>query len=91
MNFLSAPSISTLFDVDLPISNLNLAEEEENHSSSKKKTNPPQEEETHYFLSFRTPSIFSENSRGNYFIIQSENTIKDDLVLKIPDPPPEFV
>lgn len=89
MNFLSATSICSFFDKDITFSNTKIAEEEENHSSSKKNNQPSEEEEYHYLSSFNFYHATNSHNSKNYFFIETNHSIKDDLVIKIPSPPPE--
>lgn len=90
MNFMSAPTISSLLDIDLPMAGLTMSEEEETHSS-KKKNNPITEEEDLKYLSlYFTPFFKTKSNYMNEFLMETIHSINDDLVLKIPSPPPEL-
>jgi len=91
MNFLSAPTISAVFDLDLPTANLNFSEEEETHSSAKKNIPLAEEEDLKFLSNFYLPFLIGELTYQNNFMMESIHSINDDLVLKIPSPPPESV
>lgn len=89
--FLFAPTLSYAFDKDTQ--NIVVMAEEEENSQSKSKgnnnINEEEEKEVHYYT--------FENFRGitlkNKGVIKSPSTnnftLKDELVFKIPSPPPE--
>lgn len=91
INFMSAPTIAAVLGIDLPTFGFSLSEEEENHSSTKK-NNPISEEEDLKYISPLFTTFFNlETDYSNAFLIETIHSIKDDLVLKIPSPPPDFI
>ena len=88
MSFMSAPTISAVLDMNLPVSGLSISEEEETHSSNKKNNPISEEEELKYLSGFFTPFFNTESNYVNQFGIETIHSINDDLVLKIPSPPP---
>lgn len=87
---MSAPTISSVLDIDLPISGLTMSEEEESHSSNKKNNPISEEEDLKYLSLYFTPFFNSESNYMNEFLMETIHSINDDLVLKIPSPPPEL-
>lgn len=90
MNFLSAPTVASVLDIDLPTSGFSMSEEEENHSQTKKNNPVTEEEELKYLSLYFTPFFNSDSKYTNEFHAETKHSINDDLVLKIPSPPPEF-
>lgn len=90
--FLFAPTISYAIDKDLIKENIVLTEEEESHSKSKKGNNNLSEEEeneVHYSLLSQFRNIISKSGLNNFYLAMNDFSIEDDLVFKIPLPPPE--
>lgn len=91
MNFLSAPTVTSVLDIDLPTAGFSMSEEEETHSSTKKNNPISEEEELKYFSEYFTPFFNTETKYMNEFLMETIHSINDNLVLKIPSPPPELV
>ena len=90
MNFMSAPTVSAVLDIDLPTAGLTMSEEEETHSSSKKNNPISEEEDLKYLSLYFTPFFNTDSKYMNEFVMQTIHSINDDLVLKIPSPPPDL-
>ena len=86
---MSAPTIASVFDIDLPTSGFSLSEEEENHTSGKK--NNYSEEDVKFISNYNIPIFNTESTYVNEFVVETVHSINDDLVIKIPSPPPESV
>lgn len=89
--FLFAPTISFALNKDINTASLVLAEEEENHSKTKKNNNNLNEEEkeVHYSFVNQFNNILLKNRSTGLKPAITNHSIKDDLVFKIPLPPPE--
>ena len=91
--FLFAPTVSYALGKDINTYSLILNEEEETHSKTKNKANNNINEEEekevqyHFFNNFN--KLLSNNSLILLSLIYLNDSIKDDLVFKIPLPPPE--
>lgn len=92
--FLFAPTITFALNKDVDTFSLIINEEEETHSKNKSKSNnntvnEEEEKEIQYYsfekfrISLQKTYVFVNGSDLN------NNAIKDDLVFKIPLPPPE--
>jgi len=92
VSFLITPTITFAFNIDTEAHTLILNEEEETHSKTKSSNNNLNEEEekevNYYFSQFFKISTSKKNTT-NKNLVNFKNTIKDDLVFKIPLPPPE--
>ncbi len=93
--FLFAPTITYAFNADVDTYSLIINEEEETHSKQKSKSNnntvnEEEEKEVHYY----TFQNFKNYLAQKPIFVASSNfdnsTLKDDLVFKIPLPPPEY-
>lgn len=92
--FLFAPTITFALNKDVKIYSLILNEEEETHSKTKSKTsnnniNEEEEKEVQYHFSNNIKCLSSKKAFANKNLNSLKHTIKDDLVFKIPLPPPE--
>lgn len=91
--FLFAPTVTYAIDADVDTLSIIVNEEEENNSKTKTKNNnsvaEEEEKEVNYYT-FEKFRYLKTNSFGYYFQRSVTNhTLKDDLVFKIPSPPPE--
>lgn len=91
--FLFAPTITFALNKDVNTSSLVL-NEEETHSKTKSKTsnnniNEEEEKEVQYHFFNNFKNLTSNNAVVRLNRISLKYTIKDDLVFKIPLPPPE--
>ncbi|MBA5793009.1 hypothetical protein H1R17_05930 [Flavobacterium sp. xlx-214] len=91
--FLFAPTISYALNSDVDTYSLIISEEEETHSKNKSKSNntvnEEEEKEIHYYTFEKYKNYLSQQP---IFVVDSDfnNSIfKDNLVFKIPSPPPE--
>lgn len=91
MNFMSAPTVAAVLDIDLPTSSVSMSEEEETHKTNKKGNSFSEEEDSKYLSNFFTQFSDTESKHLNEFATVTIYSISDDLVLKIPSPPPELV
>lgn len=90
--FLFAPTLSFALNKDLNTAMIIVAEEEENHSKTKSPNNnlsEEEEKEVHYNFSNPFENILTKNGLWSNELICCNHTIKDNLVFKIPLPPPE--
>lgn len=91
--FLFAPTITYALNKDVKTYSLIINEEEETHSKTKSKSNNNINEEEekevqyHFFLNLKYSS--AKITLANKNLNSLKHTLKDDLVFKIPLPPPE--
>lgn|SRR5690606_30155202 len=92
--FLFAPTITYALNKDVVNSSLAINEEEEVPTKTKSKAsnnniNEEEEKEVQYHFFNNCHKIVSNASIANSNLILLNHSIKDDLVFKIPLPPPE--
>ncbi len=92
--FLFAPTITYALNKDVETHTLILNEEEETHTKTKSKTNnnninEEEENEVQNHFSNHLKYSSSKKNLANRNLNSLKHTIKDDLVFKIPLPPPE--
>ncbi|SFN74225.1 hypothetical protein SAMN05421741_11011 [Paenimyroides ummariense] len=92
--FLFAPTITYALNKDVVNSSLIINEEEEVPTKTKSKANnnninEEEEKEVHYHFFLNCHKIVSNAVIANSNLNFSKHTIKDNLVFKIPLPPPE--
>jgi len=91
--FLFAPTITFAFNKSVNVSTIAINEEEETHSKTKKgnnnNINEEEEKEVQYHFFHNYHKIASNAVIAYSNLNFSKHTIKDDLVFKIPLPPPE--
>lgn len=90
--FLIAPTVSFAFNKDIDTYSLILNEEEESHSKTKSQNNnfsEEEEKEVQYHFFHNLKYLSTKITQANKNLNSLKHTIKDDLVFKIPLPPPE--
>lgn len=93
--FLFAPTIAFALNKDVDTSTFVINEEEETHSKTKTKKgnnnnlNEEEEQQVHYHFFNNNQNLIYNPGFSDLNLISLIYTIKDDLVFKIPLPPPE--
>nr|WP_297307605.1 hypothetical protein [uncultured Flavobacterium sp.] len=90
VNFISAPTLALVTDISLPTISFSTPEEE-THSSNSNLNSFSEEEDLKFLSLFFTPFYNTDAVYKNEFLIETKLSINDDLVLKIPSPPPELI